>query len=489
MRLLPLNATTRVVAAHLLLVALSTGLVLGFVWFSTVGEIETEVRERVVSELSALVEEYETRGIMGLARTMHARVRQPGTRETVYLLTDRNGGRLAGNLGDWPPTVQPGGGWAELSLYRTDREEASPIVAASVILPGGERLLVGHDKSARVAFDRTLWQALLWALAVMLVLALVTGWLLSRLVLRRIADVARTAREIRAGDLARRVPERGSGDEFDRLASELNHMLARIEGLVTDLRMVTESLAHDLRSPLTRLRSRLEEAAGDAATPEARAAIRRAMAEGDRVLAICSALLDIARADAGVGREQFEPLDLAALARDVAELFEPAAEEAGLSVELNAPDAVPAEGHRQFLFQALSNLLENAMAHAPPGTSITIEAAGQGDDVRLGVSDRGPGIPPEARERMAERFARLDESRSGGGAGLGLALVQAVARLHGGELRLGDHAPGLKAEIVMPGADPGAPSEAAAVSAGDGRHGPRKIRGWRENRLAFGWGT
>ena len=450
MRLLPSNATSRVVAAHLLLVALSTALVLGFVWFSTVGQIEAEVRERVTAELGALAGEYQARGLIGLAGAIRAR--RGASRDTVYLLADSGGERIAGNLGDWPPTVQPGSGWVEISLYRTDRAAASPILAASIVLPGGERLLVGHDKGARAAFDRTLWQALLWALAVMLVLALVTGWLLSRLVLRRITDIARTAREIRAGDLARRVPERGSGDEFDRLAAELNHMLARIESLVTDLRMVTDSLAHDLRSPLTRLRSRLEEAASNAGNPEAQAAIARAMAEGDSVLAICTALLDIARADAGVGREQFETLDLAALARDAAELYGPAAEEARLALDLDAPAPVPIAGHRQFLFQALGNLMENALAHAPPGSRVTIEATAANGSARLAVADSGPGIPADARAMVAERFTRLDASRSGGGAGLGLALVQAVARLHGGTLRLDDNAPGLRAELRLPAA-------------------------------------
>ncbi|HUF56342.1 MAG TPA: HAMP domain-containing sensor histidine kinase [Thermohalobaculum sp.] len=478
MRLLPANATSRVVAAHLVLVALSTGLVLGFVWFSTVGQIEAEVRERVLAELGALAGEYQARGLIGAAGAIRAR--RPAARDTVYLLTDESGERIAGNLGDWPPTVRPGSGWAELHLYRTDRADASPILAASIVLPGGERLLVGHDKSARAAFDRTLWQALVWALAVMLVLALVTGWLLSRLVLGRIADVARTAREIRAGDLARRVPERGTGDEFDRLAAELNHMLARIESLVTDLRMVTDSLAHDLRSPLTRLRGRLEEAAAEAATPEARDAIARALAEGDRVLVICTALLDIARADAGVGREQFERLDLAALARDVAELFGPAAEEAELALDLDAPSPVWVAGHRQFLFQALGNLIENALAHAPPRSRITLEAAATPDGAVVAVADRGVGIPAAERARVTERFARLDASRSGGGAGLGLALVQAVARLHDGVLRLEDNGPGLRAELHLPLGETAEPAPAEPAERDDTSGAPARGGAVRE---------
>lgn len=465
---LPLNATSRVIATHLLLVALSTGLILGFVWLQTKGEIDSQVRERVRSELETLATEYDRRGLVGLARAVDERMRQPGAADTVYLLSDPDGTRLAGNLGGWPPTVKSDTGWTRLELYRTDRQRPSPILAVAVTLPGGQRLLVGHDSGARQAFDRTLGQALIWGLAGTVGLALLTGWLLSRLVLRRIDDVARTAREFRAGDLAQRVPLRGTGDEFDRLAGELNHMLTRIEALVTDLRMVTDGLAHDLRSPLTRLQARLEEARqANAGNAEAEAAIDRAAAEGRRVLGVFTALLDIARAEAGVGREQFAPLDLATLARDAAELFAPAAEETGRSLTLESPGPVAVEGHGQLLAQALTNLVENALGHAPEGSAIRIEAARQGDEAVLAVTDRGPGIRPEDRERVQARFVRLDAARAGGGAGLGLALVQAIARLHEGRLVLGDNGPGLRAELRLPAAQgramlPGASAPAAA---------------------------
>lgn len=443
------NATSRLVAAHLVLVALSTAVVLGGVYWSTRGLIEAEVRQVVQAELTGLADNYRSGGLAGLTAAIERRSGPRGSPDGVYLLTGPRGRPIAGNLAEWPEDVTPGSGWITLDLYRTDEGRNAAVSAASLRLDRGERLLVGRDAAARRAFERRLVEALLWALGLMAGLALLIGWLLSRLVLGRISEVAGTAETIVSGHMDRRVPLRGTGDEFDRLAATLNAMLDRIEGLVAEMRMVTDSVAHDLRSPLTRLRGHVEQALGthDAAVREG--LLARALEEADHVLSSFTGLLDIARAEAGMGREQFERVDLSDLAADMADLFAPVAEERGIEID---PDAAPAviEGHPQLLAQAVSNLMENALAHAPAGSRIALRVATGPEGPSLTVADHGPGVPEAERARVLEPFVRRDHSRGGTGTGLGLSLVAAVARLHGARLELSDNAPGLRVRLGFP---------------------------------------
>ena len=446
----PRNATSRLLAAHLVLVALSTAMVLAFVYYSTRDVIEGEVRQIVAADLRGLGDDYREGGVPGLARAIERRLADRGRRDTVYLLADGQGNRIAGNLADWPPVVTPESGWVELDLYRSDRDRVATLAVAAIPLPSGERLLVGHDSQAQAKFRRTLLGALGWALVAAGILALASGWLLSRLVGRRLADVVETADEIVQGDMARRVPVRGGGrgrgDEFDRLAETLNRMLDRIQWLVGDLRMVTDGVAHDLRSPLTRLRAHLESCLDDELGPaERRRRIGRAIAEADGVLRAFTALLEIARAEAGMGRDQFEPVDLGQLAADMVDLYTPTAAEKSLMLVQRGEGATVA-GHPQLLANAVANLVENAIAHAPPGSEVALEVS-PGPAPAISVADGGPGIPAEARARVLERFVRLDASRGRAGAGLGLSLVAAVARLHDARLELDDNAPGLCATL------------------------------------------
>jgi signal transduction histidine kinase len=449
------SAAARLFALHLALAALSTALVLGFVYWSAGGVIDAEGRRVVEAELRGLADDYATRGLAGLAAAIERRQAATGGREAVYLLADRQGRRIAGNLAEWPPTVEPGGGWATLDLYRVDDRAPTTISAASLRLPGGERLLIGRDVAARAAFDRTLLKALLWALLGMTALTAATGWLLARLALRRIEAIAGTARAIMGGALDRRVPVRGTNDGFDALAATLNAMLDRIAALVRDLRMVTDSLAHDLRSPLGRLIRHVEAAADPALAPEARAeTLGRARAEAESVLAAATAMLEISRVEAGAAAEQFAPVDLDALARDVADLYAAAAEEEGRRLTVAARSGATVEGHAQLLAQALSNLVENCLAHTPAGSAIAVETAVEERRPRLTVADRGPGVPEADRAAVLRRFTRLDPARGGGGAGLGLALVAAVAAVHGAEVSLADNGPGLRVTLLFPAARP-----------------------------------
>lgn len=447
------NATTRLIAVHFLLVALSTGLVLGFVYLRVGGVIDAGQRAVVEAELRGLADDYARGGTAALAAAISLRLEAPPQGDAVYLLATPTGRRIVGNLAAWPPTVAPGSGWVTLELYRTDRSGPTQISALALRLPRGELLLVGRDVASRAAFDRTLAGALIWALAAMGALALVTGWLLARLVGRRIAEIDTAARGIMAGTLDRRIALHGSGDEFDRLASTLNAMLDRIEALVGDLRTVTDSLAHDLRSPLGRLVGHLRLACDDALPEEERLdRIARAQREAESVLATATGLLDIARVEAGIGADQFEPVDLGLLARDLAELYDAVAEDRGLTLVCESSDTGPVvSGHRQLLAQAATNLLDNALGHAPPGSTVVLTARMEGGRPVLAVTDRGPGIPEADRGRVLQRFVRLDPSRGGSGTGLGLALVAAVARMHGTDLVLEDADPGLRATLRFPG--------------------------------------
>ncbi|MEM0948258.1 MAG: ATP-binding protein [Pseudomonadota bacterium] len=444
-------------SARLRLIVISAGLgslavavVLALVFWTVNRIIETETRSVVNAELTGLAESYGDLGILGLSRTIDRRVRSGSDPDAVYLLTDGFGQAVAGNLGAWPPTVEAGGGWVELELIRTDNEKVVPISAASVQLRGGERLLVGRDASARQRFDAILIQSLILGLSAAVVVSLVIGWLLSRLVFSRLSEVADTAGEIISGEMARRIPLRGTGDEFDRLAVTLNEMLDRIEDLIANLRMTTDSFAHDLRSPLTRLRVHIETLANDRLDGDAKAhALDRSVSEIDHLLRIFSDLTEIARADALLGQSEFETVDLTALIREVADFAEPLAAETSIRIETNGT-APPIVGHRALLLRAFVNLVENALRYAPPGSQVSIGLSTSGGIACISVSDAGDGVPDSALDTIFRPFVTLDESRTGGASGLGLALVAAIARLHHGSATAANLNPGFRISLQIP---------------------------------------
>lgn len=463
------SATTRLILVHLLLLALSTGLVLGSLYWRVGGVIDAEQRAVVETEVRGFTDDYARGGVPALAQAITRRLDTPPDRDAVYLLAGATGERIAGNLARWPPTVAPDAGWTTLQLYRTDRSQPTEINALALRLPDGERLLVGRDVAARALFNRALARSLLWALAAICLLALAAGWLLARLLQRRIGEIDRAARAIMGGALDRRVALRGTDDEFDGLATTLNAMLDRIEALVRDLRMVTDSLAHDLRGPLGRLVRALEVAADETAPPDQRQTrIERASREAEALLGTATALFDIARIEAGIAADQFGPVDLGRLVRDIADLYEAAAEERGLSLAAIAETNLVVRGHDQLLALALSNLIDNALRHAPAGSVIALAARTGPNGPELVVSDHGPGIPVADRGRVLGRFVRLDPSRGSEGAGLGLALVAAVAHAHRATLELGDNRPGLTASITFgltPAGRPGTGAETDPPSA------------------------
>ncbi len=444
------SARTRLVMASALLGFVSIAMMLGLVYWSANRAIEAETRNVVDAELKGLAESYSTLGVLGLARAIERRIGSSEEPDAIYVLTDRYGQTIAGNLGAWPPTVQPGSGWVEIELIRTDTDQTVPISAASISLRNGERLLVGRDASAKQRFATALGQSVAAALVVAIGVSFIIGWLLTRMVFNRVGELSTTATEIMAGDLTHRMPMREGGDEFDRLALTLNKMLNRIELLVANLRMTTDSLSHDLRSPLTRLRGHIEVLATTGLTDEERANYSdRAVEEINYILRVFTDLTEIARAEAGIGRAEFETLDLATVAQGVADFYGPVAADKDVAIRVGGGLA-HALGNRALLSQAMSNLLENALRYAPEGSVIEVSTNTIGDTCVLTVSDHGEGIPQAEQDRVLQPFVTLDPSRTGGSTGLGLALVAAVARLHGGSIALDDNAPGLRAVLTLP---------------------------------------
>jgi signal transduction histidine kinase len=433
--------------------SVSVLVLLGFIYWSTVAVIERQTAETIESEIRGLAEQYRQQGVNRLVQVIGERSGEKGDRNNVYILTDANLNRLAGNVRNWPTGADAEGQWVRLGLQRQEEDRLVPheIRARTFTLPGGHQLLVGRDMNEKTKFRNTVVETLAWSLAATVVLGVIGGLFVSRRMLRRVDQVSHTAQGIMQGDLSRRMRKSGSDDEFDRLAESLNAMLDQIERLMTGMRWATESIAHDLRSPLTRLRTRIELALRDPPSPgQDREALADALAQTDAALALFDSLLKIATAEAGVAPTEPTLLDLADLARDAAELYEPVAEDKGIALGIHAPGPARVRGQAQLLAQAVANLLDNAVKNTPPDGRISVSIESDEHFVTLTVADTGPGIPEADRERVLERFVRLEPSRQGPGTGLGLSLVAAVAKLHGATLRLKDNEPGLKVALRLP---------------------------------------
>jgi signal transduction histidine kinase len=320
--------------------SVSVLVLLGFIYWSTVAVIERQTAETIESEIRGLAEQYRQQGVNRLVQVIGERSGEKGDRNNVYILTDANLNRLAGNVRNWPTGADAEGQWVRLGLQRQEDDRLVPheIRARTFTLPGGHQLLVGRDMNEKTKFRNTVVETLAWSLAATVVLGLIGGLFVSRRMLRRVDQVSHTAQGIMQGDLSRRMRKSGSDDEFDRLAESLNAMLDQIERLMTGMRWATESIAHDLRSPLTRLRTRIELALRDPpAAGQDREALADALAQTDAALALFDSLLKIATAEAGVAPTEPTLLDLADLARDAAELYEPVAEDKGIALAIQAP--------------------------------------------------------------------------------------------------------------------------------------------------------
>lgn len=453
--------TLRIALLAGLLALLSNLAVVGFIYWRTHDEAVSRMRQQVVEQDKVLSEVYRSGGQAALIDAVHDTIDYADPQAVVALLGP--GGReQAGNIA----------GLAQAHLaegYRNVfvRLRGQPTTHRATVvmhrLRSGSWLLSGRIAGEGLAIRQTLERSLIVALALAAMLGLACGAVVANYVGARIGNVVAVARRISRHDLSRRVPLSGTGDAFDRLGQQINAMLDRIGGLMEELRMLTDSLAHDLRSPVSRLRSAAHAAAETSDPAEQEELLGSVIRQSDALMRILTAVLEISRSEALTGRKQFSWFDLDGLAAELCEMYEPVAEEAGASVVYDrAGGPAPLYGHRQLLAQALSNLVENAVRYGSGGGEIRIGLQNDGTEVLVGVADRGPGIPSALRGEALRRFGRLDSSRSKEGAGLGLALARAIAHLHDGELLLEDNRPGLRTVLKLPVRPNGSDGDPAA---------------------------
>ncbi len=443
------SAGLRLAVVYAVLFALSALALVLFLWWATAGLLDRQVEAAMRADAQGLSEQWADGGSPALKQTIEDRLAENVDDDAIYLLADPAMHPVAGNLAIWPPAVTATDVVYELMVSRAGITSVARVQRFD--LPDGSHLLIGRDVETRTPLRGLLTSALLWSVALLAVLGIVGGLVMQRLFRRMIASVTATAGAIAQGDLSRRVRATGRGDEFDRLADTINDMLDRIGRLMDGVRAVSNSIAHDLRTPIARARARLEDAACHAAgAEELRAAVGRAMADLDGVTAIFDALLRIAEIEAGTRRAAFADQDLLPLLDGLAELYTPPAEERGLALVYTASGPLPVHGDRDLIGQAVVNLLDNALKFSLPGGTVRLSGEASPSHVVLTVQDCGPGIPEADRARATERFYRGEQARQTPGSGLGLALVDAVATLHGGSLALTDAGPGLRAVLTLP---------------------------------------
>jgi signal transduction histidine kinase len=440
--------------------AVFTAFAVGFVFYisySTDRLLAAQLRETIEADVRGIEEQHRIGGTAAVVSAVEARSREPGA--NLYLIADANGVAIAGNIAEVPRELLRNASGNPVILpytLETGSTRERLAMVESVVLPGGLHMVIGRDLAESERFRGIILRSLGWAVALLAVLGIV-GWIyVSRRVLSRIDQATAASRRIMEGDLSERLEIAGTGDEFDRLAASLNAMLDRIEMLLYSLKDVSDNIAHDLKTPLTRLRNRVEATlAGPPDIASYRAALESTIEESDQLIRTFNALLMIARVEAGAADIAMTVTDATGIVRDVVELYEPLAEEADVELSAAAEGPLPVRGNRELLGQALANLVDNAIKHCSTSGEagpfrVRVSAAVEDGHLVLRVDDNGPGVPEGDRERVLQRFVRLEKSRSAPGSGLGLSLVAAVVRMHRGTITLGDNAPGLSVSIRLP---------------------------------------
>ena len=445
------SSTARLVLWYLCGVVLGVSALLWSLFLLTQHAMDRQVDLVIETEIESLREDYRGGGLQRLVSVLDQRDDDWGRLGAVYLLLDPRGQQLAGNLSSWPSVLAPQGEWREFEISAREhgRDVSHPVRAALVALDGN-RLLVGTDLSERRRFMQRSRATTLWGMGLTALLMAITGWWYSRRIAGRVRGVAQACASIVSGDLSRRLPLDGSYDEFDQLAGAVNVMLDRIEQQTAAVRTTFNSAAHDLRTPLHRIRTRLEAALPGVVVDSASArAMQATIVDLERVQHTLAMLLQIAQAEAGGGSAPV-PVDLAQLARELSELYAPEARELGISLTVRAPAPALIVGHQQLLAQLCTNLLENVLKYVPAGGQVELDVSRESGHVAFSVSDNGPGIPAAARATMLLPFRRLERDAAISGSGLGLSLVAAVVRLHGGTLELCENNPGLQVRCNFP---------------------------------------
>ncbi|MFD1793635.1 ATP-binding protein [Ochrobactrum teleogrylli] len=451
------TTAVRLSALYLLLFVVGAVALVFYMTNLSASILTAQTQQALGEEVASIGKSYARGGIPQLVRSIDYRSRQPGA--YLYLVADPTGRILAGNVESVEPGVLDTDGIVERAfVYKRYGEQGAEsdhrAVAVVIALPNGMRLMVGRDLGEPERFRDIIRSSLMLALGIMGAGALLIWLVVGRRALKRIDDVSKASQRIMDGDLTGRLPVNGSGDEFDRLSGNLNVMLGRILELNEGLKQVSDNIAHDLKTPLTRLRNRAEEAlAGKKAGPEYREALEDIIGESDQLIRTFNAILMISRLEAGYSTENLEDLPVAPIVRDVAEMYEPVAEDANGKLTLGALDEVVLHINRELVGQTVSNLVDNAIKYASceeREANVSLAMERDSNWVRIIVADNGPGIPEEKREQATERFVRLEESRTQPGSGLGLSLAKAVMKLHGGALRLESNEPGLRAVLEFP---------------------------------------
>ncbi len=468
--ILAITAVRLSIVYSLIFAFVAVGLVF-YMTSSTVSILRRQIEQSINTEIADLQESYTQDGLNQMLVRLERAAAAPGA--NLYVLTEPTGRIIAANIRDIENGVIGSDGWTSRPFAYTRFHDGGKrtfyAVARIVPLPNGMRLLVGRDLGEPERFREVIGRAMFMSLGFMLAVGILTWLFVGRRALKRLDLVSRSTERIMAGDMGERLPVTGAGDEFDRLSTRLNAMLDRIARLDEGLKQVSDNIAHDLKTPLTRLRNKADQALGPTDDPQAsRAALQEVIADTDQIIKTFNALLMISRVESGSAAAELVPLDLSTLVSDVAELYEPVAEEAGFAFEAKVEPALKIRGNRELLSQALSNLCDNALKYARPmpeegegegkaaAARIEITAKREGDRIWLSVADNGPGIPADRREHVTERFTRLETSRTLPGNGLGLSLVRAVAQLHGGVLEFADadastdSGRGLRASLVLP---------------------------------------
>ncbi len=446
----------RVAAITVAVYLVFAGLVVGLLLWQTNRVLTSQVLSTLSAEAALLKTEAKSGGRDAVVRAVEARSQAEGP--GLYFLADAQGHKLAGNLSRLPPEIAstPYGGVFRYTPGAQEDDERLA-VAIPVDIGTGEQLIVGRDVDEQRRFTGEMGTIYFLALGFLTLGGLLAGFAVSRIALKRVETINAAARSIMAGDMSRRIAVSGIGDEYDTLAINLNAMLERIEALMGGLREVSDNIAHDLKTPLTRLRNSAEAALRETGERAYREGLEHTIEKADELIKTFNSLLLVARLEAGALEENAERFDAARVVEDVAELYEPVAEERGMTLSYNVDAGAVVTGNRQLVVQAVANLIENAIKYSGrqrPGTdsgsAITVDLSDATDSVVIAVGDNGPGIAPEDRERVLKRFVRLEKSRTEPGTGLGLSLVQAVARLHGGSVRLEDNKPGLRVVLTLP---------------------------------------
>jgi signal transduction histidine kinase len=443
------SSSVRLALGYAALFIASSLLLVGLLWWRTAGYLDRETDAVILSDARAIGDRLRDFGLPGAIETVRDRGAN-GDKNAIYLLVNPAFQRLAGNLNAWPSEVGYATGWHQAEMVPGGQVHATRLL--NVALPGGFHVLVGRDVEDRAQVRSLILNGLVWATGAALVIAALGGILARRALLGRVEIISRTTAAIMQGDLARRVPERQSADEFDQLAHMINQMLDQIQQLIEGVQNVSNAVAHDLRTPLAEMRARLEDIVrGHPPPAQVFNEIETVVEDIDRLIEMSNALLRLAEIDSGVRRSGFRSVDIAELVIEIADFYRPAAEAKAIDFSIDASGGLNANGDPVLLAQAVGNLIDNAIKYTPPSGRVAVRLAhAPGNRVEISVADDGPGIADSEKAQAVQRFYRGDSSRGKPGFGLGLSVVAAVAKLHGGCIALSDNHPGITASLVLP---------------------------------------